>query len=125
MKERNILDLLLEVDVQKLKEISKSTVEIERLSKILGEPFVVEVRALSSQEIEMIEGNNIYEKYIIKAVTIEGKKLTEASILKKFDIKDPLKIVNKLFYAGEKVRLYNKISELSGFSESSVREIKN
>ncbi|MCT4544435.1 MAG: hypothetical protein N4A63_12890 [Vallitalea sp.] len=122
---KSILDILLETDINKIGELSNTTVEIKRLSKILGEKLMLNVRALTSQELEIIEGGNIYEKYIIKAVTIEGKKLTDPVILNKFSIKDPLEIVNKLFNAGEKYNLYKKISSLSGFDEESVKEIKN
>ncbi|WP_113675460.1 phage tail assembly chaperone [Vallitalea guaymasensis] len=125
MENKSILDILLETDINKISELSKTTVEINRLSKVLGEKLILDIRALTSQELEIIEGDNIYEKYIIKAVTIEGKKLTDPILLNKFNIKDPLKIVNKLFNAGEIFNLYKKISSLSGFDEESVKEIKN
>lgn len=125
MGNKSILDILLETDINKISELSKTTVEINRLSKVLGKKLILDIRALTSQELEIIEGENIYEKYIIKAVTIEGKKLTDQIILNKFNIKDPLKIVNKLFNAGEIFNLYKKISSLSGFDEESVKEIKN
>lgn len=124
-KNKSILDVLLETDTKKISELSKTTVEINRLSKILGKNLILDVRALTSQELEIIEGKNIYEKYIIKAVTLEGKKLTDPILLNKFGVKDPLKIVNKLFNAGEIFNLYKKISKLSGFDEESVEEIKN
>ncbi len=123
--DKNILDILLETDIERITEISKKNVEVSRLSKILGQKFELEVRALTSEELEGIEGKNIYEKYIIKAVTLEGKKLTDKVILDKFNVKDPLQIVNKLFNTGEKFNLYKQISKLSGFSEESIVEIKN
>ncbi|WP_113676100.1 hypothetical protein [Vallitalea guaymasensis] len=108
MENKSILDILLETDINKISELSKTTVEINRLSKVLGEKLILDIRALTSQELEIIEGDNIYEKYIIKAVTIEGKKLTDPILLNKFNIKDPLKIVNKLFNAGEIFNLYKR-----------------
>lgn len=122
---KNILDILLETDIEKITDISETKVEVSRLTKILGHKFELKVRALTSEEIEAIEGKDIYEKYIIKSVTLEGKKLTDSIILNKFNIKDPLKIVNKLFNTGEIFNLYKKISSLSGFDEESVKEIKN
>lgn len=122
---KNILDILLETDVNKITEISKITVEVSRLSKILGKKFELEVRALTTEELESIEGKDIYEKYIIKAVTLEGKRLTDKTILDKFKVKDPLQIVNMLFNTGEIFNLYRTINRLSGFSEESIVEIKN
>lgn len=124
-EKKNIMDILLETDVEKITEISKTTVEVSRLSKILGQKFELEVRALTSEELGIIEGKNIQEKSIIKAVTLQGKKLTDEAILNKFKIKDPLQIVGKLFNTGEIFNLYKLINELSGFSDKSIVEIKN
>lgn len=123
--DKNILDILLETDIERITEISKTTVEVSRLSKILGQKFELDIRALTTEELESVSGENIYEKYIVKAVTLEGKKLTDTDILDKFNVKDPLKIVNKLFNTGEIFNLYKTINKLSGFSDESIVEIKN
>ena len=59
----NVLDLLLGSDIGEIKLPSKK-VEISRLSKVLGAPFVITVSALSPDRYEEVQD---------MAVSIKGK----------------------------------------------------
>ncbi len=126
----NILNLLLETDTEKLKTMTSKNIEIPRLSELLGEPFILTCYAISSEQLQYIsEVAKDYktESYyaVIECCEIDGKKLNCEELLKKFEVKRPVEILDKLFLSGEIQAIYNVIKNTSGFGNNVVKEIKN
>ncbi len=136
----NALDLLLGGDINKI-ELPTKKVEITRLSKVYGAPFYVTLQAMTT---------NTYEELQDMAVTIRGKDVDidtnllhifaviegtldengkplfkNKELLKKTGAITPKELVKKILLSGEIVSLYGEISDISGFNDDSIKEIKN
>ena len=136
----NVLDLLLGSDIGEIKLPTKQ-VEITRLSKTYGSPFVVTCKALSPEKYEEVQdmaisvGNkdvdldvNLLQLFVvIEGVcdATEKPMFKNKDIMTKFKAPTPKELVRKLLLSGEIAYLYGEISELSGFGENAVKEVKN
>lgn len=126
----SVLDLLLETDIEKIKANNKKDYEIKRLSKAIGEKFLVTCYPLSNEQISHIgevSKNNADTKInaVLESCRIDGKRLNSKELMDKFDAVTPNDMLNKLFLPGEIFELYNAVNELSGYGRDAVREIKN
>ena len=125
----SILDLLLETDIDKLQNNNSKNYEIKRLSKILGEKFIVTCTLLTNEQmmhIAEISKTNIDIKLnaVLEACKIEGKKLNNEELMKKFNVVSAKELIGKLFLPGEVYELYNIINDLSGYGKDAVKEVK-
>lgn len=145
----NMLDLLLGADLGKIKTPYKD-MEISRLSEAFGAPFVVRCKALSQDKHEELQDlavdirgkdvdldvNKLQLLTVIEGVesTIpdeKGERVSGGLLLKnnelkaKFKVPTPTDLAKAIFMPGEIAKLYNAISELSGFSDKAVTEVKN
>lgn len=126
----SILDLLLETDVEKLQASNTKEFEIKRLSKVLGEKFVVTCRALTNDQITHVgevSKNNTDTKLnvVLESCRIEGKRFNNKQLMDRFNVITPIELLNKLFLPGEIFELYTAVNELSGYTKDAVKEIKN
>lgn len=126
----SILDLLLETDVEKLQANNSKDYEIKRLSKTLGEKFIVTCRPLTNEQIAHIgeiskSNTDMKLNAVLEACRIEGKRFNNKQLIDKFGVVTPLDLLNKLFLPGEIFELYNVVNDLSGYSKDAVKEIKN
>lgn len=126
----SILDLLLETDVEKLQHANKKDFEIKRLSKALGEKFLIECRPLTNQQIEHIgeiskSNADMKLNAILESCRLEGKRFNHQQLMNKFGVATPIDLLNKLLLPGEIFELYNAVNELSGYGKDAVKEIKN
>ena len=125
----SILDLLLETDIDKLQNNNSKNYEIKRLTKILGEKFIVTCTVLTNEQmmhIAEISKTNIDIKLnaVLEACKIEGKKLNNEELMKKFNVVSVKELIGKLFLPGEVYELYNIINDLSGYGKDAVKEVK-
>lgn len=137
----NLVDILLNADTNAVLAEKTEEYEIERLSKILGEKFVLTLKAIPAKRYSEIQTTAInmngkrksVDLYKMQMLTLnEGIKepnLAEPNLLKKFGATTPFDMYEKLFLAGEITNITNKISTLSGYSEEekqqNIEEIKN
>uniref|UniRef100_A0A7U3YCT5 XkdN-like protein n=1 Tax=Geobacillus sp. (strain Y4.1MC1) TaxID=581103 RepID=A0A7U3YCT5_GEOS0 len=133
----NVVDILLKMDAEKL-ELPKKMVEIKRLSELAGEPVVFEIKALTQTQFEEIQDMStkfdpISNKADIDVFTIKletilkgvvSPELKRKELLEHYKVPTPYDLIKKLFTPGEIDRLYNEISDLSGFGEGAVEEVK-
>lgn len=124
-----ILEKLMETDAQKLMKRNKKGYEVKRLSELLGEPFVVELRPVTVAEIdsaqEMSKGVvDMRAMVVLQAATVEGKRLTDKSFLEKFGTPSGREVVEKLFMPGEIETMFNIVNRLSGYG-NVIKEVKN
>lgn len=125
----SILDLLLETDIDKLQNNNSKNYEIKRLSKILGEKFIVNCTLLTNEQMmhigEISKTNfDIKLNAVLEACKIEGKKLNNEELMKKFNVVSAKELISKLFLPGEVYELYNIINDLSGYGKDAVKEVK-
>lgn len=126
----NIIDLLLETDVEKLQAKHNKNYEIKRLSKALGEKFIITCYALTYEQVAHvveISNNNIDMKLntVLETCRIEGKRFNNKELMDKFGVVTPKDLLSKLFLPGELFELYELIKDLSGYSNDAVKEVKN
>lgn len=126
----NIFEKLLETDAEKISKREGKKVEVNRLTALLGEPFVVECRPLNSEQFEHIgeiskTNADIRENVVLEGCTIEGKKFNCKELLHKFQAVTGRDVLNKLFLIGELSVLYDNVNKISGYNNDTVTEIKN
>jgi hypothetical protein len=137
----SLVDVLLNSDVDEILAEKTEEYEVERLSKVLGEKFVLTLKSIPAKRYSEIQTTaiNVNNKrksvdlYKMQMLTLnEGIKepnLADTNLLKKFNATTPFDMYEKLFLAGEITDIANKISALSGYSEEekqqNIEEIKN
>lgn len=136
----NVLDLLLGSDIGEINLPTKQ-LEITRLSELYGAPFVITCRALSPEKYEevqdmavSVQGKDVdLDVSLLQIfVTIEGvvdhngkPMLKNKDLMAKFKVKTPKELAKKLFLSGEIANIYGEISQLTGFGDNAVTEVKN
>lgn len=136
-KAKNALSLLLN-SKKDVSELPKRKIEIPRLSELMGEPFIVEIRAITNKEFKGIQNLSVkiensdnidIDDDLIKRLTIlDGTldpNLKDKELREKFNVPTPLEMIDALFLPGEYHQIYNEISELSGFGKDAVKDVKN
>ena len=139
---RNVLDILLGGDMGSVKLPTKQY-ELTRLSRAYGSPFIVTLKALSADKWEEVQDmalsikgkdvdvdNSLLQLYIVMESTYsdpEAKNLLfkNKELMSKFKAVTPKDLVRKILISGEILNVYNMVSELSGFGDDAVKEIKN
>lgn len=131
------IDLLLGADISKFQK-PKLELEIKRLTKIFGQPFTINLEALTPDEYEEIQNNcvNISKKGELEDIDtsemqihtiLKGLKspdMKNKDLMAHFKVPTPKELVKKLFLPGEISEIANKISQLSGFGQDAIEEIK-
>lgn len=108
-------------DVQK--NLPTARYEIKRLSRALGEPVVLELRALpygKAQELRDMERDQ--EVHILLAGCPE---LKDEGLTAKFGGVTPAETVKAMLLPGEIAELSRAVERLSGYRQVTIREIKN
>lgn len=141
----DVLDLLLAKDLGEFK-VESTQVEISRLSELLGEKFIIELRVLPPAVSESIEESTFSYGYdedgkldldirtdeqrvktLIEATyTLDGKQLfKQQSLRRKFGVRTNEDLVKKLLLSGEVDKLYKRYQTLAGYVKTSVVDVKN
>lgn len=136
----NVLDLLLGSDIGEIKLPTKE-MEILRLSQVYGKPFVITVSALSPDRYEEVQDMAVSIKgkdadieisMLQILVVLEGvldptgKPLFKnKDLMAKFKVKTPKELIRKMLLSGEIANIYQVVSDLSGFGDEAIKEVKN
>ena len=134
----NILDLLLGSDVGEIKLPTKE-VEITRLSQVYGAPFILTIKAITPAKFEEIQDVSIDVKgkdadiaQLQLFTVIEGvvdptgaPMFKNKELMSKFKVSTPKDLVRAILLSGEIAKIYGEISELAGFGDNAVKEVKN
>lgn len=97
--------------------------EIKRLSRALGEPVVLDLRALpygKAQDLRDMEQDQ--EVHILLAGCEE---LKDEALRDKFGGSTPAETVKAMLLPGEIAELSRAVERLSGYRQVTIREIKN
>lgn len=136
----NILDLLLGSDIGEI-TLPTTQVEITRLTEVYGKPFIITCKALSPEKYEEVQDMainvqgkdvdldvNLLQLFVVIEGIVDdaGKPmLKNKELMTKFKASTPKELARKIFLSGEIANIYAKISELSGFGDKAVNEVKN
>lgn len=139
----NLAEALLAVDAGKIKERATKEIEIPRLSKLMGEPFVIQLRQIPTKRMQEIQDmaltldkNGKLEKVNTNEMQlmmicdgIENKEFDNRDVLKRFGAATRKDLFQTLFNAGEISGIYKKVSDLCGYGDEAVKdkvdEVKN
>ena len=139
----NLVDALLTADKNKVLAQNTEKFEVERLSAVLGVPFVLTLQPIPPQRYTEIQSAAVkfdkrgkeksVDMYYLQMHTladgIKEPNFGQQDLLKQYGVATPIELFAKLFKAGEISMISAKISSLSGFNvddnESVVKEIKN
>lgn len=133
----NTVDILMKLDAEKLKEKPKAQLEINRLSKLSGEPFIVELEAVPARRYtDLVAGvvdknGNIDASKGYKAnkmIVLAGMKepsMKDKALLEYYGCSTPEELLETIFTGGEISAIAEKIIEISGMSGDVVKEVKN
>lgn len=130
----NTLDLLLQLDENKLKKPVKE-VKIKRLTELTGQETVFKIEAISPTKMEEIQdlsidmktkNINVGEMQILTVLEgIKDPNFKSKELMDKFQVYTPKDLIRKILLPGEILTLYNMVGELSGFDGGAVEEVKN
>ena len=136
----NVLDLLLCAETGKIALPTKE-VEITRLTEVFEAPFIVTCKALTPEKYEEVQDMaleingkdvDLDIKLLQMLAVIEGVMdhtgkplLKNKEVMAKFKASTPKELCNTLFISGEVANLYEIISNLTGFGDKAVKEVKN
>lgn len=126
----SIFDRMMERNADILAEKEQAQVEVVRLSAAFGEPFIVTCAPISQKQLAYVAeaAKNMQEQrihFVLECCRVEGKKFTDKAFLDWTGCFKGEEVVKKLFRTGEISGLYNKVSELSGYGEDAIKELKN
>lgn len=133
----NTVELLLKIDAGKLAEVPTKTMEIKRLSKMTGQPFMVKIKALSGRrylgyaDMARDNNNNISmdklcdaNSLIVCAGMVEPD-MKNKELQEHFGAKTPKNLVEKIFRDGEIGKIADEIAELSGYGKDTDDKVKD
>ncbi|UWG96398.1 hypothetical protein LPY66_16075 [Dehalobacter sp. DCM] len=133
----NTLELLLKADTDQFK-LPTRKVEIPRLSELFGGQAVFTCQALSPSkyneiqeaaanfmngQIQGIDMGEVQMDTVLAGVI--DPNLKDKELMAHFKVPTPAELIKKMLLPGEIVMLFNVISEISGFGDDVVKEIKN
>ena len=126
----SIFDRMMEKNSDILAEKEQAKMEVKRLSKAFGEPFVVSCSPISQKQLTYVAENakTMQEQrayFILECCRVEGKKFSDKKWLDWTGCLKGEDVIRKLFRTGEISTLYNKISDLSGYGDNAIEELKN
>lgn len=140
-KNMNLVEALLKADEKKVTEIPTEEMEIKRLSKLVGEPFIIEVGGVSNKRVSEItdactitkrHGKTETDTYQVNMMLmVEGikTKFGNKELLKKYGCATVKEFYEKIFNVGETAQIVQKISDLSGAGkedqEEEIEAVKN
>ena len=118
------LDMMLRPEVASVeKDLPTASYEVKRLSRLVGEPVVLELRGLpygKAQDLRTMEADQ--EVHILLAGCPE---LKDEALKTKFGGATPAETVKAMLLPGEIADLSRAVERLSGYHQNTIREIKN
>ena len=126
----SIFDKMMEKNPEILAEKEQARMEVKRLTKVFGEPFIVTCTPISQKQLAFVAEtaktmNEQRVLFIQECCRVEGKKFTDKVFLDWTGCLKGEDVIRKMFRTGEISKLYEKISDLSGYGDNAIEELKN
>ena len=118
------LDMMLRPEIPSVqKELPTAQYEVKRLSRLLGEPVVLELRGMTyDRAMELKDMAVDQEVHIL----LEGcPELKDPELKAKFGGVTPAETVKAMLLPGEIADLSRAVERLVGYRQNTIREIKN
>ena len=135
----NLAEALLAADAGKVLKKGTADYEVKRLTKLLGEPFILHLRELPPRRVrdiaematEVVRGKAKQDRYkmvlqvICDAVT--NKEFDDKEVLKHYSCGTRKELFEKLFNVAEIEEIYQEANKLCGYGDEqeAVDEVKN
>lgn len=133
----NLTEKLLACDPNKILEKKKGTIEIPRLTALLGEPFILTLKAIPARRYSEIQTNtmdmdedgvpqvDLYNLQMLSMTeSIESPDLSSNKMMQHFKVETPSELYDKLFLPGEMNEIAAKINEISGYKKKTRKNRK-
>lgn len=118
------LDAMLRPEVASVqKDLPRARYEVKRLSRLVGEPVVLELQGLPyGKAQDLREVSNDQEVMILLAGCPE---LKDPALAVKFGGVTPAETVKEMLLPGEIADLSRAVERLSGYRQNTINEVKN
>ena len=118
------LDQMLRPEAESVKDnLPTAKYEVKRLSRLLKEPVVLELRGLPYGKAQELRNMAVdQDVHILLAGCAE---LKDPALMEKFGGPTPADAVKAMFLPGEIVDLSRAVERLTGYRRDTIREIKN
>lgn len=136
----NLAEALLAADAGKITKKETKEMEIKRLSNILGEPFILQLKQIPNRRVREIQDRSLHidggktsvDQYKMSMGLlcdgIANKDFDSREVLKHYGVGSRKELFDVLFNAGEIQDIANEISKLCGFggdTQKKAEEVKN
>lgn len=127
---KTTLELLLALDKSKIKRPTQSY-EITRLSKLAGEKVSFTLQACTADEFEEIgeiaNGDSATAQIFTLIKSVIEPNLKDPKLLEAYDATTPKELLQNpdFLLPGERYQLYSFASDLAGYGEDAIVELKN
>ena len=118
------LDQMLRPEVEEVqKSLPTASYEIKRLSRLLDEPVVLELRGLPYGKADELRGMETDQEVMILLAGCPELKSEE--LRAKFGGATPAETVKNMLLPGEVADLSRAVERLTGYRQNTIREVKN
>ena len=118
------LDQMLRPEVEEVqKNLPAASYEIKRLSHLLDEPVVLELRGLPYGKADELRGMESDQEVMILLAGCPELKSEELKA--KFGGVTPAETVKNMLLPGEIADLSRAVERLTGYRQNTIREVKN
>ena len=122
----SILSLLLEGAVPDLRrERPQKKYEVKRLSRELDKPAVFTLRALPYGRVQELQRlHEDMESHILLEGCVEPS-FKDPALMAKFEAATPLDVIQAMLLPGEIADLSRAVERLTGYRQTTIKELKN
>lgn len=118
------LDQMLRPEVEEVqKNLPSASYEIKRLSRLLDEPVVLELRGLPYGKADELRGMESDQEVMI--LLAGCPELKNEELKAKFGGVTPAETVKNMLLPGEIADLSRAVERLTGYRQNTIREVKN
>lgn len=118
------LDMMLRPEIPSVqKELPHAQYEVKRLSKLVGEPVILELHGLPYHKAQELKQSEADQEIL---VLLSGcPELRDPALANKFGGVTPAETVKAMLLPGEIADLSQEVERLTGFRQFTIREVKN
>ena len=118
------LDMMLRPEVASVeKDLPTASYEVKRLSRLVGEPVVLELRGLPYGKAQDLRAMEVDQE--VQILLAGCPDLKDEGLKAKFGGVTPAETVKAMLLPGEIAALSRAVERLSGYRQVTIREIKN
>lgn len=133
----SLTEKLLALDAAKYKEKKTDTIEIKRLSELIGEPFIVKVQEIDDNRMQELQAMLLTSKGRVDYTQVRKVNalmccdgviepdLSDEKLQKHFGAETPRELAEILFKGADLGNVSDLITKLGNYTDDEDEEIKN